>query len=866
MSALKPPRGGRFRRAARESLERAGRAAASRAADLGRAAAAASAEAGAKAAQAARAAASFLRRRVATVERGPVAAAALALACLVLWGPPAARFPDDLSAAVYDRRGELLGAAVSSDGQWRLGSSGNPPDKYVRAVVAFEDKRFFSHMGIDAAALARAALQNARAGEVRSGGSTISMQVARLARPGRARTLWEKAAEAALALRLELLRGKRGVLRLYADNAPFGGNVVGLEAASFRFFGRPPSSLSWAEAATLAVLPNTPSGIHPGKNRDALLAKRDRLLRRLRDRGELSEDDLALALEEPLPPEPYPLPSLAPHLVARFLLAGAGRPGGPPARVETTLDASLQERATEILARRSERLASGGVYNGACVVARVGTGEVLAYVGNVPRPEAGGDAAAASARGYDVDLVRASRSSGSLFKPFLYAAALDSGELGPRSLLPDLPTRYGSYEPENNLGTYSGAVRADAALARSLNVPFVRLLRSFGVERFRDVLASTGMTTLSRRAEDYGLTLILGGAETSLWEMAGRFAALARTASEPPSREGGQAFDLGTTRSELEARPRRANPFSSGAAALTLDVLTRVARPEEEAAWEDYASARRIAWKTGTSFGYRDAWAIGVDGAYVVGVWVGNASGEGRPSLKGSLAAAPVLFDVFNLLAAGGAAGTGDSGGRPSEIAEAAGSAAALRETETCADSGWAAGPDCARVELVLVPADAKPLPLCPYCASVALSADGKYRVRAEEEPAGSVRVEKRFALPPGMEWYYRRNLDYRPLPPWRPGSAQSGSDRSLAILAPEEGASIYVPIELTGKSGATVFAAAHRDPGATVFWHLDGEYLGSTVGSHRMESRPAPGAHVLTLVDDAGRSASRRFTILSKE
>lgn len=811
-------------------------------------------------------------RGLGTVDRGPPAVATLALACFVLWGPPSPRFSEELSAAVYDRRGELLGAAVSKTGQWRLPSSGDPPERYARAVLAFEDKRFYSHMGIDPAALLRAALQNVRAGEVRSGGSTLSMQVARLARPGSPRTLGEKAAEAVLALRLELLRGKKGVFRLYADNAPFGGNVVGLEAASFRFFGRPPASLSWAEAATLAVLPNAPSAAHPGKNRDALLAKRDRLLRKLRDRGELSEEDLALALEEPLPPEPYPLPCLAPHLVSRYIVAGAGRPGGPPARVETTLDASLQERATEILARRSERLAAGGVYNAACVVALVDTGEVLAYVGNVPRRrDADGGLeregpGASSERGYDVDLVRARRSSGSLFKPFLYAAALDSGELGPRSVLPDLPTRYGSYEPENNLGTYSGAVRADEALARSLNVPFVRLLRSFGVERFRDVLVSTGMSTLTRRAEDYGLTLILGGAETSLWEMAGRFAALARTASEGRPSGSGQIFDLGATRAELAARTRRPEAFSPGAAALTLEALTRVARPEDEAAWEDYASARRIAWKTGTSFGYRDAWAIGVDGVYVVGVWVGNASGEGRPSLKGSFAAAPVLFDVFGLLAAGGAAGAGGYGGRTAEIAAVEDSAHAFKSVEVCAYSGWAAGPDCALAEAALVPAEAKPLPRCPYCASVALSADGKYRVRAEDEEAGSVRVEKRFVLPPGMEWYYKKNLDYRPLPPWKPGSSPSGSDRSLAILAPEEGSSIYVPIELSGELGATVFAAAHRDPGATVFWHIDGEYLGSTAGTHRIEARPPPGEHILTVVDDSGRSVSRKFRILSKE
>jgi penicillin-binding protein 1C len=594
----------------------------------------------------------------------------------------------------------------------------------------------------------------------------------------------------------------------------------------------------------------------------------------------MSGEDLALALAEPLPPEPYPLPRLAPQLVDRFAV---GNPGGLSARVETTLDASLQEKAAEILDRRVGRLAAGGVHNGACIVARVDTGEVLAYVANVHGfAVAQGDfdsGASASSRGFAVehgeavDLIRAERSSGSLFKPFLYAAALEAGELGPRSLLPDLPTRYGSYEPENNLGSYSGAVRADEALARSLNVPFVRLLKSFGVERFRDLLVSTGMSSLRRRAEDYGLTLILGGAETSLWEMAGRFAALARTASSlgpATSRSGyragaSQVFDLGLTRAELDSRVRRPDPFSPGSATLTLDALTRVARPEEEAAWEDYASARRIAWKTGTSFGYRDAWAIGVDGTYVAGVWVGNASGEGRPSLKGSAAAAPILFELFGLLAAGGAGDSASSSGAAGGGRDAAASPA-LREMEVCADSGWAAGPNCARIETALVPAAVKSLPLCPYCASVAVSADGRYRVRAEEEAPGNVRIEKRFVLPPAIERYYARSLGYKSLPPWKPGSAQSGSDRSLAVVTPEEGASLFIPVEITGRPGAAVFTVAHRDPKAVVFWQLDGIYLGSTRGVHAIEVRPGAGEHLLTVVDGAGRSVSRRFTVLSEK
>ncbi|HTX72015.1 MAG TPA: penicillin-binding protein 1C, partial [Rectinemataceae bacterium] len=584
------------------------------------------------------------------LQRLPPALAAT-LFVLAFFALPGLRFPGGSSLAVYDRNGELLGATVSPTGQWRFPPGGGLPQKFVEALVTYEDRRFFSHPGVDPASLVRAAVQNTRAHEIVSGGSTLSMQAARLARPGRPRNLGEKLVEAWLALRIELTHSKMGVLALYAENAPFGGNVVGIEAASFRFFERPPQSLSWAEAATLAVLPNAPSVANPGKNRALLLDKRDRLLEALRERGRISAADLALAEAEPLPPDAYPLPRLAPRVVDLFAKErGPGTAGEAQSRVVTTIDASIQRRSTDIAARRLGALAGEGVHNAACLVADLSTGAVLAYVSQ--SSGSGGAAGDDERSGSQVDLIRAERSSGSLLKPFLYAAAIDSGELGPRSLLPDLPTRYGSYGPENYNGMYTGAVRADEALARSLNVPFVRLLRSYGVERFYSLLRSTGMTTLRRPSSDYGLTLILGGAETTLWEISGRFAALARTAAgagpvegrPAPGRSGqaaGQYFDLGLSRGELAGRRIRPNPFSRAAALLTLDALTNVARPEEESAWQDYASSRRIAWKTGTSFGNRDAWAVGVDGRFVVGVWTGNATGEGMPALMGSAAAAP---------------------------------------------------------------------------------------------------------------------------------------------------------------------------------------------------------------------------------
>jgi len=768
----------------------------------------------------------------------PALAGSLAFAAALTLVDPAPARSGPYSSALYARGGELLGASVASDGQWRFAPSGQPlPERYVTALAAYEDKRFFGHAGFDPLAILRAARDNLRSGRIVSGGSTLTMQAARLSRDPVRRVLSAKLAELWSALRLELFHRKDEILARYAASAPFGGNVVGLEAAGFRWFGRTLSSLTWAEAAVLAVLPNNPGAVHPGRSPAYLSDKRDALLRRLARDGLLSAGELEATMMESVPQEPRSMPALAPHLVAK----------APAGRVDTTLDHALQSRAVAVAERHASRLAPHGIANLAAVVLRVADGSVAAYVGNVA--SAGLDGASM------VDCAAAPRSSGSILKPFLYAAMVDTGELTPGRLVPDIPTRVGSYSPENNLKTYAGAVRADEALARSLNVPFVRLLRGYGVERFASLLGRLGFGTLVRAPADYGLTLILGGAEARLTDATAAYASLGRMAlgREGVGERGGTVLGYGwrVGPGGVIGPVDAGAPFSRAAAWLTLEALVKLGRPGDEAAWQEYASSLRVAWKTGTSFGSRDAWAIGVTPEYAVGVWVGNASGTGRPELKGTDAAAPLMFELFGLLP------------RSAWFPEPRGE---LEAVTVCAASGYAAGPDCAATVREFVPAGAVVDLACPYCMLAHLSADGEWRVSAECAGDAGLVVEKRFVLPPAMEWYYRRSsMDYRPLPPWLPGCAPAGSG-SVEFISPEEGASIYVPVELDGLPGMTVFRAAHRDRAARLFWHLDGDYLGETVGDHRVEARPAPGEHELRVVDGNGESAVRRFTILSRD
>jgi len=764
------------------------------------------------------------------------------------------------SPVLFDRNGNLLGAKVAADGQWRFPGTETVNEKFKIALIEAEDRRFWKHPGIDPLAIARAAVQNIRSGKIISGASTITMQTIRLSRGTRRRTFFEKGTEAVLALRLELVKSKNNILAAYTANAPFGANVVGLEAAAWRWFGRSSQDLSWAEAAALAVLPNSPALIHPGRNREALKNKRDVLLLRLFSKGYIDEETLALSVAEGLPGEPLPLPRLAPHLLDRLVLEAGGTAAiKSSAAFITTIDRDIQDRAAAVINRASERFSANGIFNGACIVINTQTGETAAYVGNT-----------AAIDSPDVDIVISPRSSGSLLKPFLYAAMLDSGDILPSSIVSDIPTRIGGFSPENITRVYLGVLPANEALARSLNVPAARSLRVYGVDRFAQLLRSLGITTLFRPGHEYGLPLILGGAEVNLWEVTGLYAGLGRAANAGSENQGFEPkarkvfFPPYVFLKEMpdKVADKRApvieQPISHGAAWLTLEALVYGARPGEEAIWQEYAGARQIAWKTGTSNGFRDAWAIGVTPEWTVGVWIGNASGEGRAELRSAVTAAPVLFEIFSVLDSLGA-------NRRSWFYKPA---AELRQVEICAFSGFPASVNCAQIKFTNVPVNAPAAGACRYCRTVILNETLDRRIILEPGVSTAAVERKWFILPPAEEWYFRRwNLDYKPLPPFL--NTYELSNRREAVFAlfnPEPDSQIYVPRELDGSEGKVVFSAAHRNEAEVIYWHLDEGFLGFTQTFHEMEARPEPGYRTLTLVDSSGNTILRNFTVLDSQ
>jgi penicillin-binding protein 1C len=760
---------------------------------------------------------------------------------------PRPLFDVSYSPVLYDKDNHLLGAQVSADGQWRFPGTDLLNEKFVTAIIEAEDKRFRRHIGVDFLAIGRAAIQNIRNRKTVSGGSTITMQTIRLARGLRKRNIFTKAIEAVMAVRLEIGKSKNDILELYAANAPFGANVVGLEAASWRWFGRSSGDLSWAEAATLAVLPNSPALIHPGRNRDTLKNKRDSLLIKLNNKGYIDNETLQLSFLESLPGEPFPLPRLAPHLLDRLVLQTGGiRAFKQQAAFVTTIDRDIQERAAAILNRAGNRFMTNGIMNGACLIINTQTGEAAAYIGNITTPSAS-----------DVDIISSRRSSGSLLKPFLYAAMLDSGDILPASLVSDIPTRVGSFSPENISRTYLGVAPADEALARSLNVPAARSLRVYGVDRFARFLRSLGLTTLFRSGDDYGLPLILGGAEVTLWEITALYAGLGRSVHARED-DGKAAFFPPSVfhRNKIPSKPAsKMTAISPAAAWLTLEALVWATRPGEEAVWQEYASSRRIAWKTGTSFGFRDAWAIGVTPEWTVGVWIGNATGEGRAELRSAVTAAPVLFEIFSALSSLGGHRTGWFSQPAIDI----------RYAEVCAQSGYPAGVNCEFIKAAQRPRNAPAVKACAYCRIIVLNEKQDRQITLEAGASLNTVERKWFVLPPAEEWYYRRwNLDYRPLPP-EEGSSSVPGERVIALFNPEPRGQIYIPRELDGREGKIVFSAAHRDDTGIIYWHLDGEYLGETHTFHEMEARPPPGQRRITLVDTQGNTISREFTVLNQ-
>ncbi|MCB6634083.1 penicillin-binding protein 1C [Bacteroides faecis] len=728
------------------------------------------------------------------------------------------------STVVTDRNEELLGARIASDGQWRFPPRNTTPEKIKECLITFEDKHFYHHWGVNPFAIGRAFYQNVKNKRIVSGGSTLTMQTIRLAR-NESRTFREKLIEMIWATRLEFRASKEEILSMYISHAPFGGNVVGLDAAAWRYFGHSADDLSWAESAMLAVLPNAPAMIHLSKGRKTLLDKRNRLLKQLLEKKTIDSSTYELAISEPLPDEPHALPQIAPYLVSRFYQERNGEYS------RSTINKGIQTQVEDLAERWSNEFGRSDIRNLAILVIDIPSNQVVAYCGNVHFDRKQG--------GNQVDVIQAPRSTGSILKPFLYYAMLQEGSLLPDMLLPDVPVNINGFTPQNFSMQFEGAVPASEALARSLNIPAVTMLQRYGVPKFHSFLQQVGLKTINRSSSHYGLSLILGGAEATLWDVTNAYAMMGRSLLQLP--QTSCSLLLPTSRITEST-----GPFQPGAVWQTFDALKEVNRPEE-IDWKSIPSMQTIAWKTGTSYGFRDAWAVGVTPRYAVGVWVGNATGEGKPGLVGAQTAGPVLFDIFNLLP------SSSWFTRPAGI---------FVEAEVCRKSGHLKGRFCDETDTLLVLPAGLRTEACPYHHLVTLSADESQRIYENCANTEPTLRKSWFTLPPVWEWYYKQHHpEYKPLPPFKAGCGED-TFQPMQFIYPPMNARIKLPKQLDGSKGFLTVELAHNNPNATVFWHLDETYQAQTQDFHKISLQPAAGKHSLTAVDGEGNTISTTFFV----
>jgi penicillin-binding protein 1C len=739
---------------------------------------------------------------------------------------------------VADHDGEPLRFFLPPDQRWRLPVRlSELPPELPRALVASEDRRFYRHFGVDPLAVLRAAWTDLRAGAVVSGASTIPMQVARLAEPHR-RGVGGKLRECFRAFQLERRYSKRRLLELYLNLTPYGGNVEGVGAAAWFYFGKTADRLSLGEIALLTALPRSPVRYDPTTHPQAARAARDRVLRQLAQHGYLDPADpgevgggfppheIEEALRQPVPAARHRPPFGAPHFSELVLRRFPGRQ-----RLVTTLDRDLQRAAEELVRRRIPELRAQGIGNAAVVVVESSTRAVRALVGSAGFEE--------DAYQGQVDGAVARRSPGSTLKPFLYAMAMDGGRVLPDSYLLDVPTDFGGYVAENFDQRYRGRVTVRDALIHSYNACAVRLLNEVGLPEFHRLLRRGGLATLDRPSEHYGLPLILGSGEVTLLDLTNLYATLAQEGVYAPVRLlEGAPDNLYATGAAAGERL-----FSPESAAAVAGILAELRRPDLPESWNLARGVAGVAWKTGTSYGHRDAWAVGFSGRFTIGVWVGNFDGRARLGISGSEHAAPLLFDLFRAMPAPAAPRTRERGDEGTEI-------------EVCELSHELPGPYCPRrVRIPYLPGRSH-LAACTYHRRVLVDAETGGLLSGDCLASRPHRFVLLTLFPAELvAWWRAQGTPIVETPRPAPGCTAIPDDEAPRIVSPaaatayrlrRDAPAEYQKIPLIAQAGA---GTGH------LFWYQDGVLVASSPPGRSLFLAERPGEHRLVVTDDSGRS-----------
>ncbi|WP_101475112.1 MULTISPECIES: penicillin-binding protein 1C [Fusobacterium] len=711
------------------------------------------------------------------------------------------------SQVVVDNRGKIIGAYLNQDEQWQVKGDGKIPSRLELAVLTFEDREFYNHNGINYLAILRAIKTNIFQ-KKRIGASTITMQVAKLYK-NRNRNYINKVLEIIEAKKIENNIGKEEILKLYLNNAPYGGNIIGYRTASLLYFKKEPVNLTWAEGALLAILPNSPGMMNVEKNREILLKKRNTLLKTMYDTNIISQSQYKLSLNERLPDKRYYFDLLAPHLTRRLKDEYSKEK-----IINSTIDSEIQKKVDKIVKNYSELIQNKGIKNAAAIVIDNYNGEVKAYIGSQDFYD--------FEKNGQVDGIISFRSTGSVLKPFLYALSIDDGLIAPQSKLLDIPLYFSNFSPQNANKKYTGLVEAQEALKRSLNIPFVNLLNEYGQDRFFYFLKSVS-NFKDNDFSRYGLSLILGTKEMSIENIAQLYYGLANY---------GNFKNIKYIKNDLEEKNRQL--ITRGAAYLTINDLSKVQRYGIQ---NLYTGRDNISWKTGTSYGQRDGWAAGISPKWTVVVWCGNFTGEGNANISGIRTAGVLLFNIFKSLPK-------DNGIfiKPEND---------IKKIKIDNQTGYRIKYDVPTREIDY-PKDAKPLKLSPYYKKIFINENGKLIDSRDKNFYKS--TEKIIVSYPVELFNYlvKENMNIFNI-----------SEKTIKFIYPLNGLKIKVPRDFDGKK--KVIVKISNPNNYNIFWYLNGEYIGQGLDTERSFSF-LPGEQIISIIGENGETSQIKFEVTERK
>ncbi len=731
--------------------------------------------------------------------------------------------PDRISYStiITDNKGELIHGFLAKDQQWRMKTDLDEISPLLRkTIVQKEDKYFYYHPGVNPVAVGRAFVMNVFTGRRTSGASTITMQVARMLEPKK-RTLGSKIREMFRALQLEWKYSKDEILQLYLNLVPYGGNLVGVKTASLLYFGKNPDHLSLAEITALSIIPNRPSSLVMGRNNDEIIKQRNKWLQRFANEKIFTKKEIEDALAEPLNAKRGAVPKLAPHLSYKLRNSSA-------ATVHSTLELNTQLKVEKLVQDYVRTLRLGKIRNAAVVVLDNESHQVIAYVGSGDFKD--------TTDGGQVNGAAAVRQPGSTLKPLAYGMCFDEGLLTPKQVLNDVPVNFAGYAPENYDEHFNGPVTVEFALEHSLNIPAVKALNMLGKDKLVQTLVETGFKQIQAKQKGLGLSLILGGCGTTLEQLTGLYSCFAND---------GLYYPVQYVQSN--SKPSSKRVLSADASYMITDIISRINRPDFPLHWEATAHLPKIAWKTGTSYGRRDAWSIGYNKKYTVGVWVGNFSGEGNSELNGAHTATPLLFRIFNTL---------DYDANRAWFSPPA----SLEQRMVCSETGMPPSPNCTKLVLDYFIPGISSTRVCNNYEEISVSADEKISYCKSCEPAAGFKRKVYKLLSPDLQsWMETSGIAFERIPPHNPNCERVFTAGAPLIKSPVNGTEYLIskkhpePLQLICETGNDV---------SKVYWYINNRFYKTTDAGTKQFFLPEEGINKISCTDDKGRNRDIKITV----